>query len=322
MERKIIWPDTMNHPPDILLSIGTGHDAKLAALKIKNRRKHFRTRAHTKVELPQKGKTKKLIQLRYVSRLFQGMKNRADNMINSELAWQNFTLDVSKFHEDSYIETRYQRINPDLGSNPPPMDKVENIKEVQNKTRHELRNQEKSIQKIREISSRLVASSFYFEKSSKPENPGEKYIQGTLMVSGLVLRHQLIFTGTILCKFFSGELEIRNLGRYLRDRMRSSFGPHFIITENFRVPSEEKKIKISRDIISNMTEEASFRLADITINISGEDVMTNIDLSVVSGHRFPISGFPRALMEKPSPICKLILRYFSSHCSSTAYSIL
>lgn len=141
------------------------------------------------------------------------------------------------------------------------------------------------------------------------------------MVSGLVLRHQLIITGTILCKFFSGKLEIRNLGRYLRDRMTSSSRPHFIITENFRVPLEEK-IKISRDIISYMIEEASFRLADITINISGEDVMTNIDLSVVSGHRFPISGFPRALMEKPPPICKLILRDFSSHCSSTAYSIL
>lgn len=159
MERKIVWPDTKNHPPDMLLSIGTGHDAELAALKIKNRRKLFRTRAHTEVELPQKGKTKKIIQLRYVRRLFQGMKNRADNMANSELAWHKFTLDVSKFHEDSYIETRYQRINPDLGSNPPPMDKVEKIEEAQNKTRHELRNQEKSIQKIREISARLVASS-------------------------------------------------------------------------------------------------------------------------------------------------------------------
>ena len=179
MECKLIWPDTVNYPPDVLLSIGTGHDAESAASKIQNRSNHVRVRARRQVELPHKKKTKKIIQLGYVRRLFRGMKNRVDNMTNSELAWHNFSLDVFKFNNDLFLQTRYQRINPDLGSNPPRMDKVDRIEEVRNKTYDQLRNREKSIQKIREISSRLVASSFYFEKTSTPRDCGETEVRGT-----------------------------------------------------------------------------------------------------------------------------------------------
>lgn len=179
LECKIIWPDTVNYPPDILLSIGTGHDAESSASKIQNRNEHVRTRAPKQVELPHKKKTQKIIQLGYVRRLFQGMKNRVDNMTNSELAWHNFSLDVFKFNKDVFIQARYQRINPDLGSSPPPMDRVDRIEEVRNKTHDQLRNREKFIRKIREISSRLVASSFYFEKSSTARESGEKDVRGT-----------------------------------------------------------------------------------------------------------------------------------------------
>lgn len=179
LECKIIWPDTVNYPPDILLSIGTGHNAKSSASKIQNRNENVRTREPKQVELPQKKNTQKLIQLGYVRRLFRGMKDRVDNMTDSELAWHNFSLDVFRFNKDPFIETRYQRINPHLGSNPPPMDRVDRIEEVQNRTHFQLRNREKFVQKIREISSRLVASSFYFEKSSAPRDPGEKDVRGT-----------------------------------------------------------------------------------------------------------------------------------------------
>ena len=56
------------------------------------------------------------------------------------------------------------------------MDKVNRI---ENKTYDRLRNREKSIQKIREISSWLVASSFYFEKTSTPRDSGKKEVRGT-----------------------------------------------------------------------------------------------------------------------------------------------
>lgn len=128
--------------------------------------------------------------------------------------------------------------------------------------------------------------------------------------------------GAILCKFLSGESEIRNLGRYLRGKTTASFQPHFIITEHSGFPMGEETVAISQRVTSSMVEQADFRLADVTISVSGEHAMTNIDLSVVSGHRFPISGFPRALMQKSPPIRKLILKDFSWLCSSTAYIIL
>ena len=62
--------------------------------------------------------------------------------------------------------------------------------------------------------------------------------------------------------------------------------------------------KMSQSIQFEMLrEQADFRL-EIIINVLGEQVITDIDLSVVSGHTFLISGFPRALMQKPSPIRK------------------
>ena len=114
-----------------------------------------------------------------------------------------------------------------------------------------------------------------------------------------------MITGAILCKFCSGESDVRNLGRYLRDKTTSSFQPHFIISEHSRSLTEEKRIEIPQRVISFMIEQADFRLENIIINVPGEQVITDIDLSVVSGHTFPISGFPRALMQKSSPIRKL-----------------
>ena len=180
MECKLIWPDTMNLPPDILLSIGTGHNAESTAAKIKNGSKSVRIRAPKEVELPPKTKTQKITQLLYARRLFQGWKDRVDNMINAELAWHKFSVVVFKLNRDLYIQTRYQRISPDLGSNPPPMDKVNMIGQVSRKTRNLLKNRE-SLQKIRKISAQLVASSFYFEESSTPRDPARKDFRGTLI---------------------------------------------------------------------------------------------------------------------------------------------
>lgn len=134
-----------------------------------------------------------------------------------------------------------------------------------------------------------------------------------VMASSLVLRHKLMSklmrTGAILCKFCSGESEIRHLGRYLRDKTTASFQPHFTIAEDSRSTTEKKKIEISQRIISHMTKQADFRLDDIIINVSGEEVITDIDLSIVSGHKFPISGFPRALLQKSPKSRRLFKRH-------------
>lgn len=94
----------------------------------------------------------------------------------------------------------------------------------------------------------------------------------------------------------------------MRGSTTVNFQPHFIITEHSRVSVGEGIVAISQHITSYMVEQADFRLADINIHVSGEHTMTNIDLSVVFGHRFPISGFLRALMQNSPPIVKLLLR--------------
>jgi hypothetical protein len=96
-----------------------------------------------------------------------------DNILDSELAWREFVdlIGIEGTEEGS----RYIRINPDIGENPPEMDAKDQIKQLQNDTRRELR-QTRMKEEIKHVAHRLVASSFYFRPASKPTaEPGDVF---------------------------------------------------------------------------------------------------------------------------------------------------
>jgi hypothetical protein len=98
--------------------------------------------------------------------------NRIDNILDSELEWQDFSGGI----DEAELNTkRYIRINPDLGSEVPSLDETAEMRPLQMRTINFLESN--AAQKIiQSVCHRLVASSFYFEKfGTKEVQSSEKY---------------------------------------------------------------------------------------------------------------------------------------------------
>lgn len=95
------------------------------------------------------------------------------NILDSELAWREFVdLIATEGTEES---SRYIRINPDISANPPELDAVGQIKQLQSDTKRALKRTRMAAE-IRNVAHRLVASSFFFRSASKPTaEPGDVF---------------------------------------------------------------------------------------------------------------------------------------------------
>jgi hypothetical protein len=181
IERKLIWPDTINSPPDLFLSIGTGFNETIRlASETATKPLGSLPRSPAPLQLIETQKRKKILQVPRILKLFKIMKDRMDNLINTELSWINFTTDI--FTPDQDVRSRYQRFNLDLGFEPPKMDKVDQLSVLEEQA-HERLKEQGNRHKIRQIAFRLVASSFYFEKSMVPTKHGEIGCTGTAHIS-------------------------------------------------------------------------------------------------------------------------------------------
>ena len=89
------------------------------------------------------------------------MKNRVENILDTELRWLDFMSDANaRGHEDA--KSRYWRINPNLKGNPPALDDVQKLPNLQREI-HLIMKHAEYQQQMGEIARRLVASSFYLE---------------------------------------------------------------------------------------------------------------------------------------------------------------
>jgi hypothetical protein len=102
-----------------------------------------------------------------------------DSVLDSEIAWKEFYAEVlgPAFPEDNC--GRYIRINPDLGYGPPALDEKERMLEVQAAANTALKTHDNQV-KVQETAHRLVASTFYFQKSLPKQNESDDtwYCQG------------------------------------------------------------------------------------------------------------------------------------------------
>jgi len=78
------------------------------------------------------------------------------------LQWDKFCEEVNPNKE------RYVRINPNLGYKPPRLDEKAKLKTVQHDTIRAL-GEERMTLKLRRVAYQLIASLFYFEKTSGPK---------------------------------------------------------------------------------------------------------------------------------------------------------
>ena len=153
-ERKLIWPDLENEYPDLIVSVGTTYNsaARLSA---------------EKAALPRLGV------FSHGKALYRIAVDHIASALDSEKTWHSY---MNVLQPPSNYRTKYVRINPQLNEDPPRLDEVERMSYIQDIVREILGSDEK----IPKVALRLIASSFYFEKSQSVEiaSDGSVHIRG------------------------------------------------------------------------------------------------------------------------------------------------
>jgi hypothetical protein len=138
-ERKLLWPDTSDQPPDMLLSIGTGWVP----------------------EIPSPGAWRRM------AGVLQSGSTRSDSISDSQREWEQFYHEV---HGDNLkigiANERYIRLNPDVRAKVE-MDDLKSLKNIQDSVRATL-DSSKWRTDCELIAKRLISTSFYFEGDQNP----------------------------------------------------------------------------------------------------------------------------------------------------------
>ena len=152
-ERRYIWPDVDNLPPDILLSIGTGKCSK-----------HLQA-GEDKSET----KNEESFWSRRLPKVFKVVFATMNDVLDAETTW-------SKFHDrltTGELSHRYVRVNAELDYAPPALDAKDKVWSLETDTRRSLTSVNSL---ILDVADRLVASCFYFDKAEM--QPVETQITG------------------------------------------------------------------------------------------------------------------------------------------------
>ncbi len=227
-------------------------------------------------------------------KLFKILVNRVGSILDTEMTWLTFMSEAAR--GDQNDKTRYHRINPDIGEEPPRLDETKKLFSLRQRMAQVVKDKVFRDQ-IGGIARRLVASSFYVEVPSKRRSIQEF----DTSVSGKNASHfdetGLMAAAEIRCRFPSDSHEIRYLGDYLKNVTTMKFTPKFIIGEKDS-RAECQEIRITLSVIDIMMHNASFKVEMAQIPVSNEYAVTTISLSMSPGEALPISGFPRTLIAK------------------------
>ncbi|KAL9033910.1 MAG: hypothetical protein Q9214_007286, partial [Letrouitia sp. 1 TL-2023] len=216
-ERKLLWPDVADHPPDIFLSVGTGKNGALIEEQLKTEKHSHSTNLNMEPKNSSKStkyyeKVKRKIG-RPFSHLHKGYElllNRFDVILDAEREWKLFCADIVNEKHGYYHESRYNRLNVDLGKDPPTLDDKSSLSSLQEETAKALKSPDYQSM-IEKIAHQLIASTFYFAKGEiRPDGPGS-----------------YICTGKIICRLEDNS--VRSLGEYLKTQQRPKYQPFFFV---------------------------------------------------------------------------------------------
>ncbi|KAI3317161.1 hypothetical protein HD806DRAFT_515838 [Xylariaceae sp. AK1471] len=279
-ERKMISPD--NQVPDLFLSIGTGSapmPSRTGSEKMSAARKGILSHG------------------RY---LYNIMRSNLEQTLDCEKAWDDYiTLTITSLSR-SFFNSRFIRINPDVGEIPA-MDDKDKIASLRTKTRAAL----KIDGRIPNIAKQLIASSFYFDQlpMSDPQPAGILQVQGK-----------------IRCRLLQPSSEMYNLGIHLRHRNTNYEVLKFVIFEdtNFKPLAT---IPITAKVTEGMMRNQVFDVGRVKFQVKNRLLPTQIYLYFSETSKYPISGFPRCFTqdsELASP--RLMLPGTLSYSSSCRYT--
>jgi hypothetical protein len=181
-ESKLLWSDVQDSHPDILLSIGTGHNGvETSGTAEPPTRRRKRTEVNSDIIVIPSPRERSLGFAEWFKNTefvqnFSIMVNRVDNLLNSEQMWLNFKNDVLSSRDTDDDRRRYHRINPKLGFKVPALDDKRQTDSLRRSVKSKLANDVNYRRSIAKVAHRLVASSFYFERLRPPTLRGHHYM--------------------------------------------------------------------------------------------------------------------------------------------------
>ena len=269
-ERKLIWPELADATPDITISIGTSYNPK-------SPRKTFIS--NTKSRWGAYSHYKQLVKI---------ATDHVLSSLDSEKTWKEF---LNRFPSTDKFTDRYIRLNLPLDKDPPRLDNVRAMSELQEitRSRYTMRRDE-----VKAIADRLLATTFYFERTSDSARENEN--------------RSISITGNIVCRFAPGSEEIRALGEAFRKRSTDAYNlnyaahePYFMLMERRR-EKDAQQVSIATHTLDKMIRDGHFSMGQITLTLS--DRMAESEIMLCFSDQpgrptyYPISGFPRCLLEE------------------------
>jgi hypothetical protein len=103
-----------------------------------------------------------------MSKMLKVLKNRVENILDTEMRWLAFMSDAT--HGDEEGRPRYRRINPDIGEDPPKLDEAGKLPHLRRRM-HQITKYGDFQKQVGDIARQLVASCFYIEVPHLPSNP-------------------------------------------------------------------------------------------------------------------------------------------------------
>lgn len=82
----------------------------------------------------------------------------------------------------------------------------------------------------------------------------------------------------------------------MKDRLMTGHDLYFVIQEEHR-GEQARQAFISRDVIEQMIQKCQFKMNKVTIELSNKLASTEILLCLGTEGAFPISRFPRSLLQ-------------------------
>jgi hypothetical protein len=156
LERRLLWPTDGNSYPDFVLSIGTAYNQH-------PRKKLNKTSSRSSFGLFSHAKGLATLAMDHIN-----------SSLDSEKTWADYyrQLGLPPMYRD-----RYQRLNPIFDEDPPALDNVACMNSLQIQTRTYMQGNTA----LNRAAHRLLATSFYFEKTMPIDNLPD----GTLRCTGI-----------------------------------------------------------------------------------------------------------------------------------------
>ena len=247
-ERQLMYPSSIISQPDLILSIGTAMSARQPASPIS----------------PQTPQTPRRGVSSHLNSLLKIAQDHIESSMDSEKTWTTFLGSLSLSQED---RRRYVRINPRLRKDPPRLDEINALPQLEQEVKEILANDSS----IRCVALQLLATMFYFEERKESES--------TSMIKG-----------HIRCRLPSESREIQGLASLLYSKS-SPPGPYFTIKEQGF--EEEAIVEINPADIERMKRNRVYQSSLVTLPLSSPTAKFEIHLHFTRTERFMLSGLPR-----------------------------